>query len=78
MIDWLRSIDDALFSPPHKFQTILALVVAQLGLDFEQEAGEQTQPQIPAGRGENSGRRLPDDPPAAGRPVDVRDDADHV
>jgi hypothetical protein len=69
---------DALFSPPHKFQTILALVVAQLGLDFEREAGEQTQPAVSAGQGENGGRRLADDPPAAGRPVDMGDDADHV
>lgn len=38
MLNWLRRIDDAVFSPPHKFQTILSFVVLRLGLVFEQES----------------------------------------
>ncbi len=41
MFDWLRRLDDAIFSPPHKFETILALVVSQLGLVFEDGSDER-------------------------------------
>ena len=41
MLDWLRRIDDAVFGPPHRFETVLAFVVLRLGLAFE-EAGEST------------------------------------
>jgi len=32
MIDWLRKLDNRLFSPPHTFQTVLAFVTIRLGL----------------------------------------------
>ena len=34
MLDWLRRIDDVIFAPPHRFETILAFVVLRLGLAF--------------------------------------------
>jgi hypothetical protein len=40
MLDWLRRIDDVIFAPPHRFETILAFVVLRLGLAFEPEADE--------------------------------------
>jgi hypothetical protein len=35
MLKWLRRLEDLLFSPPHRFDTILAFVVVRLGLVFE-------------------------------------------
>jgi hypothetical protein len=40
MFKWLRKIDEIIFSPPHRFEAILAFVVLRLGCDFEDEAGE--------------------------------------
>jgi hypothetical protein len=34
-MNWLRRLDDALFSPPHTFQTILAFVTVRLSLVFD-------------------------------------------
>jgi len=52
MIAWLRSIDERLFSPPHKFNTILAIIALQLGLTFEEESGDQLEhdAEPPSGR----------------------------
>ena len=41
MPKWLRKIDDAIFSPPHRFETILAFVVLRLGLVFEQDSDQR-------------------------------------
>jgi HEAT repeat protein len=38
-MNWLRKLDDALFSPPHAFQTILAFVAVRLSLVFD--AGQE-------------------------------------
>ena len=44
MLNWLKKIDDWLFSPPHKFQTILAYVVICLSDDVEPEEQETKEP----------------------------------
>jgi hypothetical protein len=44
MGNWLHRIDEAIFSPPHTFETILALVAVRLGLVFEEESDETTKP----------------------------------
>jgi hypothetical protein len=48
MWNWLRRIDDSIFSPPHKFETILALVALKLGLDFEDESHEPGKQDAPS------------------------------
>jgi hypothetical protein len=45
MFNWLRRIDDAVFAPPHRFETILAFVVLRLGLVFESDRDESTEPE---------------------------------
>jgi len=42
MLDWLDRIDDSVFSPPHRFEAILAFTVVRLGLVFEGGADEGT------------------------------------
>lgn len=42
MFDWLCRIDDSVFSPPHRFETILTFAVVRLGLVFEPGADERT------------------------------------
>ena len=44
MFDWLRRIDDAAFSPPHRFETILAFVALQFGLSPENESETHVAP----------------------------------
>ena len=62
MLDWLRRIDDAIFSPPHRFE-ILAFVVLRLGLTFVSEADEglekspRRNSQVRSGRCETRGAR---------------------
>lgn len=34
MREWLRKIDDRLFSPPHRFETIFAFITVRLPLVF--------------------------------------------
>jgi len=48
MLDWLRGIDDSVFSPPHRFETILAFVVVRLGLVFEHERDERSGQEPPS------------------------------
>ena len=48
MFNWLRRIDEAVFSPPHKFETILAFVVLRLGCTFEDEPGERASRDAPS------------------------------
>ena len=43
MSNWLRRIDDALFSPPHKFETVLALVMLRLGCTLDDESAERVE-----------------------------------
>ncbi len=43
MFNWLRRIDDALFSPPHKFEAVLALVMLRLGCTLDGESGERVE-----------------------------------
>lgn len=38
MMNWLRRIDEAVFSPPHLFQTALAFVTVRLSLVFDLKA----------------------------------------
>ena len=59
-MNWLRRLDDALFSPPHTFQTILAFVTVRLSLVFdsgreqsanvESQAAEESPEQAPMRR----------------------------
>ena len=37
MLNWLRRLDTAVFSPPHSFATILGFVVVRLGLAFDDQ-----------------------------------------
>ena len=50
MFNWLRRMDNALFSPPHQFQSILAFVVLRLGCTFEDESSESTEQNAPSER----------------------------
>ena len=42
MMDWMRKLDDRLFSPPHTFQTVLAFIVVRLSLVFDEETEHVT------------------------------------
>lgn len=42
-MDWLRKLDNKLFSPPHTFQTILAFVAVRLSLCFDAETDSATE-----------------------------------
>lgn len=48
MLNWLNIIDDVLFSPPHRFETILAFVVLRLGLISEYESEDLSKQKRPA------------------------------
>ena len=48
MLKWLRTIDDAVFSPPHKFETVLGFGVSRLGLAFERESEERAKQETPS------------------------------
>ena len=48
MLNWLRRIDDVVFAPPHKFETILAFVALRLGLAFEDESEERPNQRVPS------------------------------
>jgi len=48
MLNWLRRIDDTIFAPPHKFETILAFVVLRLGLVLEDESDEGAEHGMPS------------------------------
>lgn len=42
MFRWLRRIDEALFSPPHRFEEVLALVAPSLNVSLDMtQAGDQ-------------------------------------
>ena len=43
MRDWLRNLDDRLFSPPHTFQTIAAFVSIRLSLVFSPELNQPSE-----------------------------------
>ena len=43
MLNWLRRIDDAIFSPPHKFEIILPLVASRLGSDYGDDSDEHAE-----------------------------------
>jgi hypothetical protein len=42
MFDRLRDFDERLFSPPHTFETTLALVMSSLGITFGEEEPSET------------------------------------
>ncbi len=55
MRDWLRNLDDRLFSPPHTFQTIAAFVSLRLSLEFPSESNQPSEREMrPAAKSEPS------------------------
>jgi hypothetical protein len=42
MFRWLTAIDETVFSPPHKFETVLALVGPYIGLVFNEGADKES------------------------------------
>jgi hypothetical protein len=50
MFSWLRRIDDAVLSPPHRFETVLAFVVSRMEASFEDESGKNAKQDAPSGQ----------------------------
>jgi len=61
MMDWLRKLDNRLFSPPHTFQTVLAFVTVRLCLVFESQTGHASK--IESETAEESPEQTPMDRP---------------
>ena len=59
MLNWLRRLDDAVFSPPHRFEMILRLVVSELRLEFKDDAQRTTDKAINSAKTDVEEEKVP-------------------